>query len=64
MTTGIHLPTALQKVLSGTAFERVMASGGCTSISALHVDMRDQHRKEWEKDKGFRKPLIVKRRTL
>ena len=47
-TTGLHLPADLWELLNRVAFERAKARGGRASVSALLVDMIEQHRKALE----------------
>jgi len=49
-TTGLHLPADLWELLNRVAFERSRTRGGRASVSALLVDMIEQHRKELEKE--------------
>jgi hypothetical protein len=49
-TTGVHLPTDLWELLNRVAFERARTKGGRASVSALLVDMIEQHRKQLEKE--------------
>jgi hypothetical protein len=49
-TTGLHLPADLWELLNRVAFERSRTKGGRASVSALLVDMIEQHRKELEKE--------------
>jgi hypothetical protein len=49
-TTGLHLPSDLWELLNRVAFERARTKGGRASVSALLVDMIEQHRKELEKE--------------
>lgn len=47
-TTGLHLPADLWELLNRVAFERAKARGGRASVSALLVDMIEEHRKALE----------------
>lgn len=49
-TTGLHLPADLWELLNRVAFERSRTKGGRASVSALLVDMIEQHRRELEKE--------------
>ncbi len=49
-TTGVHLPTDLWELLNRVAFERARTKGGRASVSALLVDMIEQHRRELQKE--------------
>jgi hypothetical protein len=49
-TTGVHIPADLWELLNRVAFERSRTKGGRASVSALLVDMIEQHRKELEKE--------------
>jgi hypothetical protein len=44
------LPADLWELLNRVAFERARTKGGRASVSALLVDMIEQHRKELEKE--------------
>jgi hypothetical protein len=47
-TTGVHLPADLWELLNRVAFERAKTRGGRASVSALLVDMIEEHRKVLE----------------
>jgi hypothetical protein len=49
-TTGLHLPEELWVLLNRVAFERARTKGGRASVSALLVEMIEQHRKQLEKE--------------
>ena len=49
-TTGINLPTATWELLRRVAFERSRRSGGRGSVSALLVQLVEQHKRELEKE--------------
>jgi hypothetical protein len=49
-TSGLHQPADLWELLNRVAFERAKSRGGRASVSALLVNMIEQHRKELEKE--------------
>ncbi len=55
LTTAIHIPRSTWKLLRAVAFKRANDSVGRASVSALLVDLTEQHREELEKEAG---PLL------
>jgi hypothetical protein len=49
-TTGINLPTDIWELLNRVAFERAKRQGGRPSVSALLVNLVEQHRKQLERE--------------
>jgi hypothetical protein len=50
ITSGINLPLDIYQLLNRVAFQRALKRGGRPSVSALIVDLVEQHRKELEKE--------------
>jgi hypothetical protein len=52
VTSGINLPVEIYQLLNRVAFSRSLKNGGRPSVSALLVDLVEQHRKELEQELG------------
>ncbi len=59
-TTAIHIPRDTHALLRAVAFVRAQKDGGRASVSALLVELVEQHRKELEAEASG--PLYPKRK--
>ncbi len=60
VTTAIHIPKDTHELLRAVAFKRAQKDGGRASVSALLVELVEQHRKELEAEASG--PLYPKRK--
>ncbi len=52
LTTAIHIPRSTHLLLRAVAFRRAQEGGGRPSVSALLVELVEEHRKALEKEAG------------